>query len=106
MPRDGSMILSDVRGPTLTIVCEPCGRRFQYNVERLMAEHGDAKLTVLLQTLADCPKAHSASMHDRCKAVYEGSWLASADAAAILDPALASAGGLSAHRGTYTSVLS
>jgi hypothetical protein len=23
MPRDGSLILSDVRGPTLTIVCEP-----------------------------------------------------------------------------------
>jgi chaperonin GroEL (HSP60 family) len=27
MPRDGSLILSDVRGPTLAIVCEPCGRR-------------------------------------------------------------------------------
>jgi hypothetical protein len=25
---------------------EPCGRRGQYNVERLMAEHGDAKLAV------------------------------------------------------------
>jgi hypothetical protein len=43
MPRDGSLILSDVRGPTLSIVCEPCGRRGRYNVERLMAEHGDAK---------------------------------------------------------------
>jgi hypothetical protein len=27
MPRDGSMILSDVRGPTLAIVCKACGRR-------------------------------------------------------------------------------
>jgi hypothetical protein len=27
MPRDGSLTLSDIRGPTLTIVCEPCGRR-------------------------------------------------------------------------------
>jgi hypothetical protein len=27
MPRDGALTLSDVRGPTLTIVCEPCGRR-------------------------------------------------------------------------------
>jgi hypothetical protein len=44
----------------------------QYNVERLMAEHGDAKMTVLLQTLADCPKARSVSMYDRCRAVYEG----------------------------------
>jgi hypothetical protein len=38
MPRDGSLILSDVRGPTLTIVCEPCNRRGRYRVERLMAE--------------------------------------------------------------------
>jgi hypothetical protein len=33
-----------VRAPTLTIVCEPCGRRGRYNVERLIAKHGDAKL--------------------------------------------------------------
>jgi hypothetical protein len=46
MPRDGTLTLSDIRGTTLTIVCEPCGRRGQYNVERLMAEHGDAKLAV------------------------------------------------------------
>ena len=26
MPRDGALILSDVLGPTLSIVCEPCGR--------------------------------------------------------------------------------
>jgi hypothetical protein len=30
-----------------------------------MEKHGAAKLTDLLQTLADCPKAHSASIHDR-----------------------------------------
>jgi hypothetical protein len=72
MPRDGALTLSDIRGPTLTIVCEPCGRRGQYNVEMLMAEHGDAKLTVLLQALADCPKARSVSIYYRCKAVYEG----------------------------------
>ena len=57
MPRDGSLVLSDVRAPTLTIVCEPCGRRRQYNVERLLEEHGDAKLTdLLLTTLANCPE--------------------------------------------------
>lgn len=33
MPRDGSMILTDVRGPTLAIVCEACGLRWRYNVE-------------------------------------------------------------------------
>jgi hypothetical protein len=72
MPRDGSLILSDVCGPTLTIVCAACGRRGRYNIEWLMTEHGDAKLTDLLATLADCPKAHPVSFHDRCKAVYEG----------------------------------
>lgn len=72
MPRDGAFILSDVLGPTLSIVCEPCGRRGTYNVVRLMEQHGDAKLTDLLQTLAHCPKTRSASIHDRCKAVFEG----------------------------------
>jgi hypothetical protein len=41
----------------LSIICEPCGRRGRYNVERLRAEHGDAKLTNLLVTLADCDRA-------------------------------------------------
>jgi hypothetical protein len=51
MPRGGSLTLSDVCGPTL------------------MAEHGDAKLTDLLVTLANCEKARSLSVYDRCKAV-------------------------------------
>jgi hypothetical protein len=72
LPRDGALTLADVREPTLAIVCEPCGRRGRYSVAKLMEEHGDAKLTDLLQTLADCQKARSASIHDRCKAVYEG----------------------------------
>ncbi len=49
------------------------GPRQQLNTStRLVEEHGDAKLTDLLQTLADCPKARSASIYDRCRAVYEG----------------------------------
>jgi hypothetical protein len=32
------------------VVCEPCGRRGRYNVERLIPEHGaEAKLTDLLE---------------------------------------------------------
>jgi coenzyme PQQ precursor peptide PqqA len=31
-------------------------------------QDGDAKLIVIFQTLADCPKAQSASIYDRCKA--------------------------------------
>ena len=71
MPRDGAVVLSDLRNPTLSIVCEPCGRRGTYNVAGLMEQHGDAKLTELLVTLADCQKARSASVYDRCQAVYE-----------------------------------
>jgi hypothetical protein len=37
--------------------------------------HGDAKLTKLLATLADCPNARSVSVYDRCKALYEGLYL-------------------------------
>ena len=72
MPRDGSLTLSEVHGPTLAIVCEECRRRGHYNVERLIAAHGDAKLIDLPTTLADCDKARSFSVYDRCKAVYEG----------------------------------
>lgn len=73
MPRDGSMILSNVSAPTLSrSVCEPGGRRGRTSVEKLIAEHGGAKLTELLSVLADCPKARPVSVYDRCKAVYEG----------------------------------
>jgi hypothetical protein len=70
MPRDGAYVLSDVREPTLLIVCEPCCRRGRYDVARLIERHGDAKLTDLIQALADCQKARSASIHDQCKAVF------------------------------------
>ena len=71
MSRD-AITLADVREPAVVMLCEPCGRRGRYSVERLIAKHGGAKLTELLATLADCPKARSVSIHDRCKAVYEG----------------------------------
>jgi hypothetical protein len=73
MPRDGAQILSEVRVPVLSIVCEPCGRRERYDVERLTRQNGrTAKLTDLLPALvADCPKRGSVSIYDRCKAVFE-----------------------------------
>jgi hypothetical protein len=71
MPRDGAVVLSDLRSPTLSIVCEPCGRHGRYTVARLIEENGDAKMTDLLQTLANCPKAPSANIYDRCRAVFE-----------------------------------
>jgi hypothetical protein len=73
MPRDGSLTLSDIRDQTLTIACERCGRHGRYNVARLIAAHGpDAKMTELLVTLANCEKARSFSVYDRCKAKYVG----------------------------------
>jgi hypothetical protein len=57
VPRDGARTLSDARDRALSIACEPCGRRD--DVARLIERHGDAKLTDLLQTLANCPKARS-----------------------------------------------
>jgi hypothetical protein len=72
MPRHGSLTLSDIREPTLTIVCERCGRYGRYTVKRLIAMHGDAKLTDLLVTLAHCKKARSFGTHERCKAKFEG----------------------------------
>ena len=38
MPRDGSLTLSDVREPTLTIACERCGRHGRYNAARLTVQ--------------------------------------------------------------------
>jgi hypothetical protein len=70
MPKD-AFTLSDVSEPSLTIVCQPCGRRGRYNVERLRAKYGDEKILFLLPALTDCPKTQSANIYDRCKARYE-----------------------------------
>ena len=54
------------------MVCEPCGRRGRYAVMRLIDEYGDAKLTDLLSTLANCSRVtNSASIYDRCKAGFD-----------------------------------
>ena len=70
MPRDGANILSDIHVP---VVCDPCGLRERYDVERLIRQYGwDAKLADLLPALvADCPKRRAVSVYDRCKAVFE-----------------------------------
>ena len=58
MPKD-AFTLSDVRAPTLTIVCEPCGRRGQYNVERLMAEHGARRRPTNKKLTGRAPRSHT-----------------------------------------------
>jgi hypothetical protein len=73
MPHSGALTLDDVREPTLTIVCERCGRFGRYDVKRLIAAHGaSAMLPDLLATLANCEKARSVGIHDRCKARFVG----------------------------------
>jgi hypothetical protein len=57
--RDNAHTLSDFRIPTLSIECEPCGRRGRYDVARLMEKYGDAKLPELRHVLANCSKAKS-----------------------------------------------
>jgi hypothetical protein len=69
MPRDGALVLSDLRQPTLLIVW--AGGAGATVCPWLMEQHGDAKLTDLLHALADRPKARRASIRDPCKAVYE-----------------------------------
>ena len=54
------------------MACEPCGRRGRFNVERLIAKHGaDVKLPDLKMILANCEKAQSFSVYDRCKVKFE-----------------------------------
>jgi hypothetical protein len=36
IPDHGALTLSDLRSPTLAIVCEPCARRGRYAVARLL----------------------------------------------------------------------
>jgi hypothetical protein len=74
MPRDGAVILADVRAPTLSIVCERCRRYGRYDVQQLFAVHGadaKSKLPELLDTLANCEKARSVSIQDRCQARFD-----------------------------------
>jgi hypothetical protein len=68
--RDHAHILSDFLVPTLSIECEPCGRRGRYNVAKLIEKYGDMKLPELRHMLADCPKAKSFSIYDQCKVKY------------------------------------
>jgi hypothetical protein len=68
--RDHAHTLSDFRVPTLSIGCEPCGRRGRDNIARLMERYGDAKLPELRHVLANCPKAKSSSVYDQCKVRY------------------------------------
>jgi hypothetical protein len=78
--RDHAHALSDFLVPTLSIECEPCGRFGRYNVAKLIEQYGDAKLPDLRHMLANCPKAHAASIYDR----VQGGFVSLADLAGQL----------------------
>jgi hypothetical protein len=67
MSRHGAIILFDVRQDTLELACDACGRRGRYNVERLLAKHGDAKLIEVATAIATYPKARAFGVYDRCQ---------------------------------------
>jgi hypothetical protein len=48
LPRDGALVLSDVRSPALTVVCEPCSQRGTYGVAR----HHTSRIVVETQNQA------------------------------------------------------
>jgi hypothetical protein len=65
MPRDGSLILSNIRGPTLALVRRGVSPSWALQLDEIDgAAGGDPTLNDLLQTLADGSKARSASVHD------------------------------------------
>ena len=49
MPRDGALTLSDVRQPTLSIVCEPCGRRGAYKGHRQLERTPGRRKAIFLK---------------------------------------------------------
>ena len=72
MPRQGAVTLSDLIAPTLTLACARCARRGVYSAGRLMAKHGDARLTDLRSFLTvDCPKRAKRSLDAQCEAIFD-----------------------------------
>ena len=47
-------------------------RRSRLSASRAIEEHGDAKLTELLVTLANCPRSHSLSIYDTVQSGLRG----------------------------------
>jgi len=72
MPRDGSVIFSDLTGKlaTLHVTCDKCGLKRRYGVARLIEQHGrDGKLSDwLIGIIADCPKKRSMDISGQCGA--------------------------------------
>ena len=70
MPRDGAITFRDIVGKleALNLVCDKCGRRARYRVDRLIDQYGiDAKLFDW-EPEADCPRKQAKNLNDICGA--------------------------------------
>ena len=65
MPRNGSLTLSDVRKPTISLVCSACNLRETHPVAKLIERYGDEALPEVLPRIAHCP------LLSNCKAMFE-----------------------------------
>jgi hypothetical protein len=74
MSSRGSVSLDELVGkPTvLDVACHRCDRRGRLSLERLIAEHGVGMGLPELRTIlaADCPRAGSVTINDRCGIHY------------------------------------
>lgn len=69
MPLHGAMLLLDLPGPKLRLVCGKCGLRRQYDIQALVNKIGNAMVPGLLDELAlrnGCAKIPAPTISDRC----------------------------------------
>jgi hypothetical protein len=73
MPRDGSIIFSDLIGKLdlLRIECSKCGRAGQYRLADLISRYGrDEKLFAFTaDVIANCARRRASSDSDPCSAI-------------------------------------
>jgi hypothetical protein len=72
MSKDGALQFRDIAGKLtmLRVECEKCGRRGQYQVDKLIARYGlDAKLFDFSEEITkDCPRKIENKLNDLCGA--------------------------------------
>jgi hypothetical protein len=75
MPRDGAVVLSDLRNPALSIVCEPCGRR---GTLQTGAPHGTARRSEADRSASDARQLPEGALRQHPRSVQGGLWPAAA----------------------------
>jgi len=88
MPRDGSLVLTDLQQPKLRLLCEKCRLRRQYDVQQLINHIGNARILALIPELArrnGCERIRAPGPVDQCglqmRRPNDPVWIASATTA-------------------------